>query len=172
MPDELMMEGKDPGMERKSKSQVKREMLALQSLGEQLTELSPAQISKIDMPEDLREAVLFARTLKKDESRRRHLQYIGTLMRDIDPEPIQKFLDNLRRGQRHEAELFRKLEKWRDELIDGNDSLMEDIMNQFPGIDRQQLRRLVLNARKEKEVDKPPKSSRALFRYLRELSRF
>jgi ribosome-associated protein len=169
MPGELM-EDKNPGMERKSKSQVKREMLALQALGEELTELSAAQIGKIAMPEDLREAVLFAKTLKKDESRRRHLQYIGTLMRDVDPAPIQKFLDDLRRGQRHEAELFRKLENWRDELIDGNDALMEDILNQFLGADRQQLRRLVLNARKEKEANKPPKSSRALFRHLRELS--
>lgn len=80
----------DSAVEQKSKSQVKREMLALQSLGEQLVDFSPNQIGQIEMPQELREAVLFARTLKKNEARRRQMQYIGTLMRDVDPEPIRK----------------------------------------------------------------------------------
>lgn len=80
-------------MEPKSKSQVKKELLALQALGEQLVELSADQIKKIDMPLELRDALLFAKTITKGEARRRQLQYIGVLMRETDPEPIRKALD-------------------------------------------------------------------------------
>jgi ribosome-associated protein len=161
----------DNTVEQKSKSQAKREMLALQSLGEQLVDLSPNQMSKIEMPQDLRKAVLFARTLKKSEARRRQMQYIGTLMRDADPEPIRKALDEISRGRGHDAQLFRELEQWRNGLIDGNDDFLGDIANHFPDADRKRLHRLVLNARKEREENKPPIASRALFRYLRQLSK-
>lgn len=157
--------------ERKSKSRVKREMTALQSLGERLVDLTPAQIGKIEMPPDLREAVLFARTLKRGEARRRHLQYIGTLMREADPEPIQQALDDIANGRRSDARAFQKLEQWRDKLIDGDDELAEEILSQLPDGDRQRLRQLTLNARKEKASGKTPAASRALFRYLREISR-
>jgi len=157
-------------IERKSKSQVKREMQALQALGEQLVELPLGQINKIRMPEDLRQAVLFAKSLKRNETRRRQLQYIGTLMREADPEPIQKALDAIHRGQSLESRLFQELEQLRDGLIDGKESSMEKALNRFPDADRQRLRQLAGNARKEKEGDKPPRSFRALFRYLKELA--
>jgi ribosome-associated protein len=108
----------DNTMEQKSKSQAKREMLALQSLGEQLVDLSPNQIGKIAMSQDLREALLFAKTLKKSETRRRQMQYIGTLMRDADPEFVRKAFDEISRGRRDTAQLFRELEQWRKGLID------------------------------------------------------
>jgi ribosome-associated protein len=158
-------------MEQKSKSQAKRDMLALQSLGEQLVELSSGQISKIEMPQDLRDAVLLAKTLKKNEAWRRQMQYIGTLMREADPEPIREALDEISRGQRPDAQLFRKIEQWRDRLVDEDDGFLEEILDHLPDADRQRLRQFVFNARREKEGNKPPKSSRALFRYLRELSK-
>ncbi len=156
--------------ERKSKSQKKREMLALQSLGEQLVQLNMEQIRRVEMPEDLREAVLFARSLKKGEALRRQLQYIGTLMRDVEPEPIRKALDEISRGLTMDRKLFRKVEKWRDDLVDGNDELLEEIMAEFPHADLKWLRQCILNARKEKAESQVPKSSRALFRYLKDLS--
>jgi ribosome-associated protein len=160
----------DDSVEQKSKSQVKREMLALQELGEQLVDLSPNQITKIEMPQDLREAVLFAKTLKKNEALRRQMQYIGTLMRDADPEPIRKAVAEISRGRWQDIQLFRELEEWRKGLIDGNDGFLGEIVNHFPDADRKRLRRLALNARKEREGNKPPQAARALFRYLRELS--
>ena len=99
------------------------------------------------------------------------MQYIGTLMREADPEPIREALDEISRGQRPDAQLFRKIEQWRDGLVDGNDGFLEEILNHLPDADRQRLRQFVLNARREKEGNKPPQSSRALFRYLRELSK-
>lgn len=167
----------DPGdimdnlVEQKSKSQVKREMHALQSLGEQLVDLSPNQIRKIEMPQDLREAVLFARTLKKSEAWRRQMQYIGTLMRNADPEPIREAVAEISRGRGIDAQLFQELEQWRKELIDGNDEFLGNALNHFPDADRKRLRHLALNARKEREGNKPPRASRALFRYLRDLSK-
>jgi ribosome-associated protein len=160
----------DSGIEPKSKSQVKKEMLALQTLGEKLAELTADQIMKIDMPLELRDALLFTRTINKGEARRRQLQYVGVLMREADPEPIRKALDAIGRGQTLDAKQFKELERWRDKLVEGSDGLMEEIVSQFPGADRQTLRQLVLNARKEREVNKPPKASRALFRFLKALS--
>ncbi|MCE5241741.1 MAG: ribosome biogenesis factor YjgA [Syntrophobacteraceae bacterium] len=156
--------------ERKSKSQVKREMLALQALGEQLVALSPSQVARMEMPEDLREAVLFAGTLKKGEALRRQMQYIGALMREADAGPIRAALEEISRGSGQDAGLFRELEKWRDEIIAGDETLLEKAGDRFPGLDRRHLRQLVLNARKEKEEGRVPKSARALFRYLKGLS--
>jgi ribosome-associated protein len=161
----------DSAIESKSKSQVKKEMLALQALGEKLVELSADQIKKIDMPLELLDALLFARTIKKGEARRRQLQYIGVLMREADPEPIRKALDIIGRGQLQDAKQIEELERWRDGLVEGSDGLLEEIVSRFPGAERQTLRRLVLSARKEREGNKPPKASRALFRFLRALSK-
>jgi ribosome-associated protein len=158
-------------MEQKSKSQVKRDMRALQSLGEQLVTLTLNQINGIEMLQDLREAVLFAKTLKMGEARRRQMQYIGTLMRDVDPEPIRNALEEIGRGRGPDAKLFQELEQWRSGLIHGNDDLLGNIKLRFPDADRKHLRSLALQARKEREENKPPKASRALFRYLRELSK-
>lgn len=155
--------------EPKSKSQMKREQTALQELGEKLVELAPDQLQKIGMPEDLREALLFAKKLKRGEALRRQLQYIGALMRESDPEPIRTALETIARGRRQDAAQFHELEQWRDELIKGNDGLLEEIVGRFPDADRQRLRMLASNARKEADANKPAKSSRALFRLLQTL---
>ncbi len=157
--------------ERKSKSQIKRDMLALQAIGERLAELSSDQIKKIELPLELRDALLVCKTIRIGEARRRQLQYIGALMREADPEPIQKALDAIDSGNLQDELQFKKLEQWRDNLIDGNDDLIGEILSQFPGTDRQTLRQLVLNARKEREGQKPPKASRVLFRFLRALTK-
>jgi ribosome-associated protein len=157
------------GMEPRSKSQMKKEMLALQALGEKLVELTADQIKKIDMTLELRDALLFAKTINKGEARRRQLQFIGVFMREADLEPIQKALDTISRGQLLDAKQFEELERWRDELVEGSDGLLEEIVS--GGADRQTLRHLVLSARKEREGNKSPKASRALFRFLKALSK-
>jgi ribosome-associated protein len=156
-------------MEPKSKSQLKREMLALQSLGEKLVDLSQDQITNIGMPPELQEAVLFARTIKRGEARRRQLQYIGSLMREVDPEPIRKAVEDISRGRLQDAGEFKELERWRDGLVGGNTRIIEEIVNKFPDANRQELSRLALSAAREREGNKPPKASRALFRLLRGL---
>jgi len=115
-------------MEPKSKSQIKREMLALQSLGEQLVKLGPDRLNRMDIDPDLREAVIHAGTLGKGEALRRQMQYIGVLMRDIDPEPIREALEAIAHGRGQDARLFQKLERWRDELIEGNEETLAEIL--------------------------------------------
>jgi ribosome-associated protein len=155
--------------EEKSKSQIKRELHALQKIGERLIELSSEQIGKIDIPEDLREAVLFAQTMKKREARRRQLQYIGSLMRHVDPDPILKTLETISHHRRRKVQTFHQIETWRDRLIEGNNELVEELLERFPHADRRQFSQLIRNARKEKEGERTSRFSRALFRFLKEL---
>ncbi|MBW1759283.1 MAG: DUF615 domain-containing protein [Deltaproteobacteria bacterium] len=158
-------------MEQKSRSQIKREMQELQKLGEQLVELSNEQISGMTIPQEICEAVLFAKTLTKHGAKHRQLQYIGSLMRHVDPEPIREALRDVVEGKKLEALAFKQVEQWRDEIVEGNDERTEKILNLYQGVvDRQKLFRLVRNARKESKTDKGRKSSKTLFRYLRELS--
>ena len=155
---------------RKSKSQVKREMLKLQEYGARLVELSPEQLRKIEMPENLREEVLLARSMKKLAAKSRQIHHIGAMMRDVDPEPIINALDRAQEYRLAEARDFKQVELWRDGLIDDRKGVFEELVAQHPGADRQHINQLVRNARHEKEKGRPPKSARALFRYLMELS--
>ncbi|MFO1429523.1 MAG: ribosome biogenesis factor YjgA [Candidatus Competibacteraceae bacterium] len=81
-----------------SKTQRKREALALQKLGETLVTLKPTQLAQIPMPDELREAVLAAQSMPQRGAHKRQLQYIGRLMREIDPEPIRAALTRWRPG--------------------------------------------------------------------------
>ena len=153
----------------KSKSQLKREMHALQSLGEELVKLSKDQFEKVVLPEDLHDAVIEARNIRQHGARKRQLQYIGKLMRSIDPAPIQKQLDTLKGQSTQAAQTLHTIERWRDQLLDNGDQALEKLLAQYPQTDRQYIRQLLRNAHKEIKANKPPKSTRALFRYLREI---
>ncbi|HEC15501.1 MAG TPA: DUF615 domain-containing protein [Sedimenticola sp.] len=154
--------------ERKSKSQIKREMQALRDLGKRLVALPESSLDKIPMPERLRAAVLAAKGFKR-EALRRQIQHIGALMREVDADAICRALEGLSRPHREEVQAFHEVEQWRDALIEGDGGLLEELANRFEAADRQQLRQLARNARKEREQNRPPKSARALFRYLSDL---
>ncbi len=153
----------------KSKSEKKREVTALQKLGEKLINLSEEQIKNIEMDEELSEAILFGKTIKKKEALRRHKQFIGSIMRSVDIEPVKKALDQIEFGIQVKNDEFKKTESYRDSLIQGDSKILEEILNEYPDGDRQHIRQLVRNAINEKKKNKPPKSSRVLFRYLKEL---
>ena len=156
-------------MEDKSKSERKREMTALQELGERLIELSNEQVREIAIPRELEEALLLAKTLKSHGGRRRQMQYIGVLMRRIDSEPIRHALDEIDGGQKRKAHEFHQIEQLRDNLIEGSDAAFEEIAGRFPDADIQKIRQLVRSSQKEKKEGRPPKQSRLLFKYLREI---
>jgi len=144
-------------------------MLALQKLGAQLVELNEQQLASMQLPEALLEAVLEARRLTRREAKRRQLQFIGRLMREIDAEPIRDRLEEWRgQGREHTAQLH-TLERWRDELLAG-DPALERFLRAYPGADSQKLRTLIRNARREQSAALPPKSYRELFRVLREMT--
>ena len=153
----------------KSRTKKKLEDRALQELGEQLVALPLEQLEKIELEAELLEAVIFAGKTKKRGAKRRQMQYIGTLMRHMDPEPIRHALENIRRGDLHQARTFRKIERWRDAIIEGNEQIIEEILNSCPDAERQRLTQLARNARKSAQTEKGVKASRVLFRYLKEV---
>jgi ribosome-associated protein len=157
-------------MEDKSKSERKREMTGLQKLGERLAELSHEQAEKIGVPKELQEALILAGTLKSHSALRRQKQYIGVLMRRFDTEHLKQAIDDMDRGQKSTVREFHQLELLRDSLVDGDDTAFDEIVRRFPEVDKQQLRKFVQSAQKEKKENKPPKQSRVLFKYLRGLS--
>jgi len=150
-----------------SKTRLKQQMHELQLLGELLVELPKDKLAQLDLPESLREAVLNARKITAHGGKRRQLQYIGKLMRTVDPEPIQARLDQWNGNHAEETALLHRLENWRQRLID-DDTALAEFLTLHSGFDVQQLRTLIRNARKEAQQQKPPKSSRELFRTLRE----
>lgn len=160
----------DPDEEWVSKSQLKRESQALQTLGEQLVQLSKEQLAQIPLEDSLLDAIALAqRVRKKHEAYRRQLQYIGKLMRHLDAEPIEQALQQLMAPHQQANAEFHQLEQWRDRILTEGDSAINDVLQAFPDADRQRLRQLARQAKKEQSQDKPPKAARELFKYLREL---
>ncbi len=153
-----------------SKSQLKRESAALQKLGEQLIDMPQARLLAIPMPDVLREAVMTARQMKSRRALYRQRQYIGRLMREIDASGVQAALAKENADQKQAARRFHHLETWRDRLVEQGDALLGQLLEEFPGADRQHVRQLVRLAQFERANDKPPAHARSLFRYLQSLS--
>lgn len=153
-----------------SKTRIKKDMLALQDLGETLTTLPAGLLDKCRLPEDLLHAIAeYKRIPNKRGARKRQLQFIGRLMRDVDPEPIQRVLDE--QGQQAELEKrrFHRLESLREELLAGDTETLDTLIQANPGMDIQYVRQLIRQASKEAAANKPPAASRKLFACLREL---
>lgn len=154
--------------EEKSKSQVKREMIALQELGLRLTQLNNQQLDAISLDEALLRAIREFQRLKKNEAKRRQLQYIGKIMRNVDAQPIIHALNLLESGHRENAQHFHNMEKWRDRLLADAQNTTQ-FLEQFPQANPQHLRQLLRNAAKEKTSGKNTGHGRKLFRYLKEI---
>ncbi|MFA7605469.1 MAG: ribosome biogenesis factor YjgA [Rhodocyclaceae bacterium] len=151
-----------------SKSSLKREMHALQALGEALVALSPERLNKVPMPDNLRAAVREAQRITKHGAVRRQLQYIGKLMRHVDPAPIQAKLDAFNGVSRAAVARHHRLERLRDDFL-VDEQVLGRIAEEWPQADLQHLRVLRRNAIREREQEKPPRAYRELFRILREL---
>ncbi|MCG7589111.1 MULTISPECIES: ribosome biogenesis factor YjgA [unclassified Halomonas] len=158
----------DEQVERPSKSQLKREMHALQALGETLIAMNPTERSRFPLSDDMLRAIDETARIRSHEGRRRHMQYVGKLIRKEDLTAIQGVFDAIEQEKEQRDHAFHRLEKWRDRMIDEGDDAVDLFMVDYPNADRQALRQLVRNARKEREQGKPPTSSRKLFKHLRE----
>lgn len=155
------------GYSRPSKSARKREAATLQDLGVQLADLSAEEIEAIGLPEALLIAVRELRRLTSHGAQVRQRQYIGKLMRKIDPEPVLAKLAE--RKQRHDAGIrrFQKIERWRDRLLSEPEALSE-LLAEHPHADRGRLEQLTHAARRERDQELAPTAARKLFTYLRE----
>ncbi len=151
-----------------SKSQLKREMEAVQAIGERLITLKPEQLQQLDLPDTLRDAVELAKRITSHGALRRQKQYIGKLMRNIEIEPIEAKFAEWERGNRAQTAKLHQLERWRERLL-ADDKALGELIEVYPQADVQHLRTLMRNAKKEQTANKPPKSSRELFKVLRDL---
>ena len=152
-----------------SKTKRKQAMEELQALGEELVALAADQVKRIDIPDDLRSAIVEAqRMTKHDEARRRQMQYIGKLMRSVDVEPIRAALALVRGESAGETVKLHRLERLRADFL-ADEKAVHEIAQRYPGVDLQHLRSLRRAALKEQEQNKPPRSYRALFQRLKEL---
>lgn len=152
-----------------SKSARKREMHALQAMGETLVGLTDKQLQQVNITdENLLEAVLECRNISSNSARKRHVQYIGKLMRKTDITAIEASLKALHHSASASKDAFHALETLRDDMLAKGVGGVELALVKFPDADRQHLRQLLLQHQREVQKQKPPAASRKLFRYLKE----
>ncbi|MGF1752497.1 ribosome-associated protein [Vibrio makurazakiensis] len=151
-----------------SRTEMKEDMEALQVLGEELVQLKPSVLEKFPLSEEMAIAIKDAQRFK-NEAKRRQLQYIGKLMRSVDPEPIQLALDKIRNKHSQATAELHKLEQMRDRIVAEGDTAIAEVMEAHPEADRQRLRQLARQANKEKKANKPAKAFREIFQILKEL---
>ena len=135
-------------------------MHELQALGAALAALPESLLKEMQLGEDLLEALF--------EAKRRQMQYVGRLMRGIDPAPIRSRLAEVEGHSAQATARHRRLEAWRERLL-GDDAALTAFAAAFPGAELQALRALIRNARKEQKEGKPPRAYRELFRVLKEI---
>ena len=150
-----------------SKTKIKKQMHELRDLGEELTELGKDQIAQLDIPENLRDAIREMHRMKTFGAKRRQMQYIGKLMRDVDTAPIIAKLNTWKGTSQQHIGYMHQLERWRERLLE-NDAALTELLSQFPQTDVQRLRTLIRNTLKEREAGKPAKNYREIFQVLRE----
>lgn len=151
-----------------SKSELKRQMDHLQKLGRQIIDLAPEIRARLPLSEDMLAAIEEMGRIRANEARRRHMQYVGRVMRSEDIAGIEAAFLAMEQEEDLRNREFHLLEQTRDRLIAEGDDLVSEVLVQYPDIDRQMLRQLIRNARREQEAGKPPASSRKLFRLLRD----
>jgi len=151
-----------------SKTKIKKQMLELQDLGEQLAALNKDQLKELDLPENLRDAINEVKRMTKFGAISRQMQYIGRLMRDVDAAPIIAKLEVWNGTSKQHIAWLHQVENWRDRLLAEPGALTE-LLAAYPQSDAQRLRALIRNALKEKELQKPPKCFREIFQVLREI---
>jgi ribosome-associated protein len=155
-----------------SKSQRKRDMTALQKLGVELVELPRDKLERVDLPENLMDAIKQAQNITDHEGKRRQLQYVGKLMRNVDAEPIRATIDGWKGASKAETAALHALERWRERLL-GDDEALVKLTTLHPAAlnpdTLRELRTAIRMARKEQKEHKPPKHFRELFQILKSI---
>ena len=153
---------------RPNKTQLKREVRALNDLGKELIALTEAKLKKMPLSESMYIAIKDGKRFQRG-ALQRQLRRITSMMRHEDVDAIRLEIERLKQPSREQQAKFHQVEKWRDSLLAGDESVFHALVAQFPDLDRQHLRQLVRNGISEKKREKPPKSARLIFKYLNEL---
>lgn len=165
--------GDDDFDEGPSKSQLKRDALAVRDLGSELAALGAAERARVPLPEDVVDAINVLNKTTKNGARKRQLGWLAKRLRKIDIEPVEAALESIRQAARANTQTLHLVEQWRDRLLGDVESpdqkqALTDFVEKYPHVDAQQLRQLQRSAGKEKSLNKPPKSARALFKLVRD----
>ena len=155
---------------RPNKTQLKKEVKILNDLGKELIAMPDGALSKVPLSDQMREAISDGKRFSRG-ALQRQLRRIATMMKHEDLSAIQLEIARQKQPSKQQTAEFHQIEQWRDRLIDGDEKLLTDLITQFPLIDRQFIRQLVRNSAQERKKEKPPKSARALFKYLSELKK-
>lgn len=158
-----------PPQESKSRSQIKREFQQLQALGKQLVALSAGQLRAVPLADETREAIRAAGAMTRG-ALKRQLKRIGSLLSTEDLDAVGEALAGELQPHADQVAAFHECERWRDRLLADDDGALTELVARHPGCDVSRLRQLVRNAKRERELGKPAKSARQLFRFLRELA--
>ncbi len=159
----------DHGYDGPSKSQLKRDSHALQELGKKLVALPAEKLNTLPLPERLLTEIAEAQRTRSHEGKRRQMQLIGKIMRDVDGAAIQKAIDGWEGRSAEVTAQFHRLERLRLQLLESDD-VLTTYLQQHPAADAQQLRTLIRNTRKEQAAQppRPPKYFRELFQVLKQ----
>ena len=155
-----------------SRSQQRRDALAIFDLAERLVDLRERELAAVPMPDDLRDLVRDSRRITAQIARKRQLQFLAKIMRREDDEvldTIRRALEHDRDEARRDTARLHRLEAMRERLLGEGDEALAELIAEYPDADRQKLRQLVRNARMEREKQKPPHAFRELFRELKAL---
>ena len=152
-----------------SKSQRKREAHELLDLAKKLVTMPAALLEKLPMEQHLRHEVEFARNIRSHGARKRQLMTVGKMLRKRDNEELLDAVNNIDQKNRQVNARFHHVEAWRDRLVEGSDRELSELLEQIPAANAQTLRQLMRNAKKELTLNKPPASSRKLFKLLRDM---
>lgn len=151
-----------------SKTEIKKQMLELQELGEKVIALPENLFIKIPLDEQLKEAMITARKITKHGGLKRQLQYVGKLMRHRDVDDIRAAINEIELGNQKETDLFHEKERWREHLLQGESQYLTEFYNLYPKTDIQQLRQLIRNYKSAKNEAKKKQSSRIIFKLIAE----
>ncbi len=155
-----------------SRSQNRREALEVLALGEKLVELTPAQLARLPLPEGLLEHIEYSKRITSHGARKRQLAFLAKQMRredDATLEAIRDAMDANSETSRREVAIMHRIERWRERLLAEGDTVLAELLDEYPEADRQQLRTLVRNALAEKAKNKPPRAYREIYQVLRGL---
>lgn len=168
-PDEQSPAETPDGFDAPSKTRLKQQSHELQKLGLALAELSDARLARVQLPERLLDAIEQYRDTRTHEGRRRQLQYVGKLMREVDPEPLREAVAEAKLGSARDTLLLHEAERWRDALL-ADDEALTRWLQQHADCDAQRLRSLIRAARRENAApaeQRNPRSARELFQFIR-----
>ncbi|MFC0268297.1 ribosome biogenesis factor YjgA [Kushneria aurantia] len=153
---------------RPNKTRLKHQAEALRELGEAIIALPEAQRARLPLSDDMLTAIDESHRITAREAQRRHLHYVGKVMRHEDVDAIRAEMEAMAREKRQRELRFHQFEQWRDRLIEGEGDVITEFVALYPNVDRQALGQLVRNARAERDAGKPPVSARKLFRLIRD----